>query len=326
MLRLFLLTGAHDEFTRTGRVSSEPPSIDLLPSLTVQREEVEERVRQQTVRLLGSWDAERPSPLPLESPAAPPTDAQRAEAAAEHKVEVAAAQRRAFGFELHVAPSAAGPRAGNGIFLRGSAPPGAVIALYPGVTYDPADVLLLPGGTRHFDGNEYLMARFDKSIVDASKQALALLPPEARACPLAVAHNANHPPADAAPNVAPAPVSFDRSVPEALLPLLPNVSYQRSSHSQRTLLLESSLGDGTSDRENAPVRRRDLGDLFRASLAEAMRTGESDDEPVLKGLVFVATRRIEDEELFLNYRLNPRNGYPSWYKPYDPEEDARRWS
>ena len=35
------------------------------------------------------------------------------------------------------------------------------------------------------------MARFDKSIVDASTPALALLPPEAIECPLAVAHTVN---------------------------------------------------------------------------------------------------------------------------------------
>jgi len=29
--------------------------------------------------------------------------------------------------------------------------------------------------------------------------------------------------------------------------------------------------------------------------------------------------------LYLNYRLNPHHGYPSWYTPVNPEEDARRW-
>ena len=36
-------------------------------------------------------------------------------------------------------------------------------------------------------------------------------------------------------------------------------------------------------------------------------------------------RAICDEELYLNYRLNPRNGYPDWYTPVDREEDMRRW-
>ena len=45
----------------------------------------------------------------------------------------------------------------------------------------------------------------------------------------------------------------------------------------------------------------------------------------LRGLVMIAVRELKDEELFLNYRLNPRNGYPKWYTPVDKEEDSRRW-
>jgi hypothetical protein len=35
----------------------------------------------------------------------------------------------------------------------------------------------------------------------------------------------------------------------------------------------------------------------------------------------------EDEELLLNYRLNPRVGaLPPWYHPVDQDEDRRRWA
>lgn len=45
-------------------------------------------------------------------------------------------------------------------------------------------------------------------------------------------------------------------------------------------------------------------------------------------IVLVAMRRLVDEEIFLNYRLNPNTplGLPSWYSPIDPVEDERRWS
>ena len=46
----------------------------------------------------------------------------------------------------------------------------------------------------------------------------------------------------------------------------------------------------------------------------------------LRGLAFVATRELQDEELFLNYRLNPANPRPDWYTPVDLEEDKRRWN
>jgi hypothetical protein len=37
---------------------------------------------------------------------------------------------------------------------------------------------------------------------------------------------------------------------------------------------------------------------------------------------------LEDEELFLNYRLNPKHKekLPPWYVPIDAEEDQRRWA
>lgn len=46
---------------------------------------------------------------------------------------------------------------------------------------------------------------------------------------------------------------------------------------------------------------------------------------VIKGLAFVAIRHIQDEEILLNYRLNPQVQKPAWYAPVDVEEDRRRW-
>lgn len=45
----------------------------------------------------------------------------------------------------------------------------------------------------------------------------------------------------------------------------------------------------------------------------------------IKGIAFVATRELQDEELLLNYRLNPQVQKPEWYIPVDIEEDKRRW-
>ena len=313
-LKLYLLTGAREAWPNPPPI----PDIEALPALQEQRRVVQDRVQLQCMSLISAWHEERPPALPPESPNTPVDDERRAQLDAERASEMVAAQRRAFGFELDVAASSAGPEAGFGVFVRGKAPPGSVVAIYPGVTYSPADVLLLPGGTRHFQGNEYLMARFDKCILDASSRALEMLPPEARSNPLAVAHNINHPPKGSDPNVMPAPMQFDSTVPAELLPLLPNVSYEHSSPRQRQLLIEGSKGS---------PRQRDLADIFRASFAESARAAEpAKDEPTLKGLAFVTTRAVEDEELFLNYRLNPRNRYPAWYTPYDKEEDARRWS
>lgn len=45
----------------------------------------------------------------------------------------------------------------------------------------------------------------------------------------------------------------------------------------------------------------------------------------IKGIAFVATRQLQDEELLLNYRLNPQVQKPAWYTAVDVEEDKRRW-
>lgn len=44
-------------------------------------------------------------------------------------------------------------------------------------------------------------------------------------------------------------------------------------------------------------------------------------------LALVALRSIADEEVLLNYRLNPSlPSLPPWYHSVDEEEDRRRWS
>lgn len=44
------------------------------------------------------------------------------------------------------------------------------------------------------------------------------------------------------------------------------------------------------------------------------------------GLVLVARRRLEDEELFMDYRLNPNHPRPPWYRPVDLLAEQRRWA
>lgn len=44
------------------------------------------------------------------------------------------------------------------------------------------------------------------------------------------------------------------------------------------------------------------------------------------GLVLVARRRLVDEELFMDYRLNPNHPRPAWYTPVDTLAEQRRWA
>jgi hypothetical protein len=41
--------------------------------------------------------------------------------------------------------------------------------------------------------------------------------------------------------------------------------------------------------------------------------------------VFIATRDLQDEEVFFNYRYNPRLQPPEWYSPVDAKQEANRW-
>lgn len=55
--------------------------------------------------------------------------------------------------------------------------------------------------------------------------------------------------------------------------------------------------------------------------------GSPDQSALVQSVALVATTDLEDEELLVNYRLNPKAGQlPSWYKPVDMEEDSRRWA
>lgn len=46
----------------------------------------------------------------------------------------------------------------------------------------------------------------------------------------------------------------------------------------------------------------------------------------VSGVALVARRPLQDEELLLNYRLNPMLPLPEWYHPVDTLADERRWT
>lgn len=56
--------------------------------------------------------------------------------------------------------------------------------------------------------------------------------------------------------------------------------------------------------------------------------GNPDQSALIQTVALLATTDLEDEELFLNYRLNPKHAdrLPPWYVPIDAEEDERRWA
>jgi hypothetical protein len=238
ILRLYLLTEAQRSWPSI-HLRSLDDVEDAAPRMHQQQRAVQSNVTGQILRMLAAWRIEQPPPLPPEAPldaTAPPDIAAalaelRDAVVAQHEAELRQAQRRSFGFGVRVVPSSAihrGVGAGAGVFVDGMARMGSVLALYPGVVFYPSDLMRLPTGTERFRGNEHLILRYDRTLLDASAASLALVPSTATGCPLAVAHRVNHPPPTAAPNVLACSVELSAGdVPAELHALLPNVRFQQ---------------------------------------------------------------------------------------------------
>lgn len=210
-------------------------------------------------------------------------------------------------FKLDVKPSSI-PKAGRGVFAIGSAAPGQVVALMPGLVYAKQHHRDIPGYPSFGNESMLMMSRHDGHVIDSraferfntSNDSMRDYNAARRKrvgqygvdslwfhpglrehpSPLALGHIINHPPTGTSPNVLPAPVDW-------------------------------------RDRDASRIPW---------SLYKVL--GTETDSAVVPGLAFVATRSIKhDEELFVNYRLNPGvvGGLPKWYEAVDSEEDALRW-
>ena len=218
------------------------------------------------------------------------------------------------GFSLSVAASSV-ENGGYGLWVSGKAPLGGIVALYPGVAYPVQFHRRIPGYPSIALSNRHLISRYDKVIVDAKpwgqrniEISFKAESPSNRAeeamfqlqqnNPFAVAQWCNHPPPGILPNVVTATLDW---VPE----------YSKGS------LLQT--------REYFPVIQYGAShEQVKGSVQLPMIT----QDVIVSGLALIAIRDIEDEEVFLNYRLNPNaiNSLPDWYHPVDKEEDIRRWS
>lgn len=218
------------------------------------------------------------------------------------------------GFCLRVAASSV-ENGGYGLWVSGEAALGDIVALYPGVAYTVQYHRRIPGYPSVALSNCHLISRYDNVIIDAkpwgkrnfsatfeaekySNRAEAALLQLRQNNPFAVAQWCNHPPKGVSPNVVTA--SFD---------WIPGYS-------------KGSLID---TREYFPVVQ--YGPLHEQR-EEGVDQPPITQDILVSGLALVALRDIKNEELFLNYRLNPNsiNSLPDWYHPVDKEEDIRRWA
>mmetsp|Transcript_11192 Transcript_11192/g.22291 ORF Transcript_11192/g.22291 Transcript_11192/m.22291 type:complete len:295 (-) Transcript_11192:670-1554(-) len=184
--------------------------------------------------------------------------------------------------------------AGIGLAIHGTAVPGSVVALYPGRSYAPADARKIPGYPNISKDNSFLMSRsLDEYIIDAKCYANQRKWEEINEW--ALGQYVNHPPKGMHPNVILCPVQLDTSAWSRLT--MARVPWVAMTYAETN----PSFTDKW-------LRARD-------------------PPGVIRGLALVARRQVSDEELFLNYRLNPRSAaLPNWYHDPEPHESEKRWA
>lgn len=225
----------------------------------------------------------------------------------------------AMDFSVQVSESSL-PNAGDGVHVIGKATRGSVVAIYPGLvgTQEHLEEIMMEldrdacndGG----EGLNDIVVRFDGVVIDGSVDVTSIhendkstwkwfYSPDTRAThanlgtvahPYAVGHRINH--ANLSGDVNVIQLAFDYPIeefPEYLRPYVPNRLFK-------------------------------TGWLSAGFTGWLVRNGKK--ASLAHTLVYVATRDIEDEEIFVDYRLNPELGYPEWYTPLDEDEAARRWS
>ena len=255
-------------------------------------------------------------------------------------------------FRLSLQGSSAGAGSGMGVMLHGTASPGSVVALYPGIAYDTQTVQHMAGYPAISADNHFLMSRYDGVILDAKPSAASQMRPlpaslpqlpsggmerspqpapasalDADAMPAASApgedvwahlhpyalgHRVNHPPRGTSPNVM--PCAFDYDVQRIEVALWRVIPNRNYRPHQQA----------------ADPDQRTPWQMWRRRWTTTWESPSDANASCIRALVLVATRAVHDEELFLNYRYNPaareRGLLPEWY--WDPDEAAsrRRWA
>jgi hypothetical protein len=204
--------------------------------------------------------------------------------------------------------------AGFGVVVEGVVQPGTVVALYPGTIYFPVDPL---GDGRPFAEamkeqlqNSYLIRRYDDLIIDGRDWHLRALKLKAQS----------------------------KALSEAGVMLASDVQHAASLRAGDVALAKYRNPFAIANFINHPPKGQSANVLqwsytFKESFPEHLQRyipNEYYRQPgllerldwasLMPSMVCIATRVIADEELFMNYRLNPRHPHlhPDWYHQPDP--------
>ncbi|GBG70448.1 hypothetical protein CBR_g6576 [Chara braunii] len=271
-----------------------------------------------------------------------------------------AALRENHGFTLFTAKSEIKhPDAGRGLFVRGRAKPGAVVAFFPGVAYTPPQYRLIEGYPDVVAGNPYLIGRYDGVIVNAKPWGQGTkgrqrwtaaagggfawqdVGEELAVSDAAAGGHAINATAAAAAAASSSPLPLmavvDRGHPLALghfanhppSGMAPNVmalgyDFVIKRDGEEKLLRQFIPNINCDDEVEYIAAEQGVGQKGGNDYKVSRNRVKGVQQ--VRSVVFVALREVEDEELLRNYRLNPKLERPEWYCPVDEEEERRRWS
>jgi len=196
------------------------------------------------------------------------------------------------------------------VLLEGQCQPGAVVAIYPGTLYYPwytRDKSLHP----ILMDNEYLISRFDGIVIDGKqwpRQAVMQRQHKRLLDFIGIGGSAKS-------SELPEQELLRYRNPFAIANYVNHPPPDKQANCIAFAYTFTEKNTAPELRPYVPHKYHGAGGYLVGS-----------DDALAKSLVLVATRPINNEELLLNYRLNPAKPYPSWYTQPDPEEAARRWT
>jgi hypothetical protein len=198
------------------------------------------------------------------------------------------------GFSLWIGPSQAStPKNFAGVYIKGKAYPGSVVALFPGAVYSE-HMLITPQDGGHL-GNplvkRQIIPRFDGAIIDVH----AANAPKTN--PFAVAHHVRHPPPQITPNVMRVPIDFVAD------------------------------DDGTKILPFPKHLRDYIPNVWGSSISTGQQLHSMLEQNIwMKGMILIALRPLWNEELYVDHSLNPSSKkLPEWYKHVDELAAKRIW-
>lgn len=268
-------------------------------------------------------------------------------------------------YSVHVRESSI-EGAGLGVFVDGKLRAGSLVTLYPGITYRPSQVIHMRDYPNVSKNNEYLMWRYDGIIVDGADASISSVlsvngsyaPSRDEIARCAVGQIVNHAPKEGSPNALQYATTLDaRVLPPRLRRFLPNIPFDvvhevsgdvaeserkvEQPSEQKTVSPKGLAASVWSNAEAKLLARSNRNTFISRSLAAledmvirqrvpgvsaGVFNGTASRHACIESLAIVATRDIEDEEVFINYRFNPASpDLPDWYEDCNPSESERRW-